>query len=145
MHAVSVIGESIKHGIGMANRWSTVGYWREPSDMGTFSYKEPNIPDGNLRPEFYYYYFMQKYFGDVMVNSTSTTSDIASYATSFSSGQLGVMLVNTKNETKTIGINLQNFKPGQKYWYYELIGGKDNGNFSANVFVNGHGSESGES
>jgi hypothetical protein len=141
MHAVSVIAESVKHGIGMANRWSTVGWWSSPGEMGTFSYKEPDVPHGNMRPEFYYYYFMQKYFGDVMVNSASTTNDVASYATSFSSGQMGVMLVNTKNETKTIGINLQNFKPGQKYWYYELVGGKDNGNFSANVFVNGHGSE----
>jgi hypothetical protein len=142
MHAVMVIGEGMKHGLGMAQRWSTVGYWSPPGEMGTFSFKgEPDVPEGNMRPEFYYYYFMQKNFGDVLVQSSSTNSKIVSYASTFSSGQCGIALLNTSNQEVTTQINISNFSKGDKYHQYILVGGDDNGDFSANVFVNGYGSE----
>jgi len=140
MHAAMVIGDAMKYGFGMAERWSTVGFWGGVGDLGTFSYAgEPNVPEGSMRPEFYYLYYMQKFFGDVMVRSTSNNSDIASYATTFSSGQSGIMLINKGKTARTVKIKLDNFQFGTKYHRYILTGGTDNGSFSGRVYVNGHG------
>jgi uncharacterized repeat protein (TIGR02059 family) len=141
MHATMVIGDAMKYGFGMAERWSTVGFWGGVGDLGTFSYAgEPNVPEGSMRPEFYYYYYLQKTIGDVMVKSTSSASDIVSYATTFSSGQSGIVLLNKGKTAKTVKVKLDNFKPGTKYHRYLLTGGTDNGSFSGNVYVNGQGS-----
>jgi uncharacterized repeat protein (TIGR02059 family) len=141
MHATMVIGDAMKYGFGMAERWSTVGFWGGVGDLGTFSYAgEPNVPEGSMRPEFYYYYYLQKTIGDVMVKSTSSIADVVSYATTFSSGQSGIVLLNKGKTEKTVKVKLDNFKPGSKYHRYILAGGTDNGSFSGNVYVNGQGS-----
>jgi hypothetical protein len=140
MHAVMVLADAMKYGFGMAERWSTVGFWGGVGDLGTFSYAgEPNVPEGSLRPEFYYLYYMQKYFGDIMVKTTANSADIASYATTFSSGQSGIMLLNKSKSAKTVSIKLNNFRKGAKYHRYVLTGGTDNGSFSGRVYVNGEG------
>ena len=94
----------------------------------------------NPRPAYYYMYFFQKYFGDKMVNSNSTNSTaIASYASTFTSGQAGVILVNKSGTDQIVSVKINNFAIGAKYYYYTLNGGTDNGSFSRKVYVNGAG------
>ena len=74
-----------------------------------------------------------------MVSSTSTSADIISYASSFTSGEVGVTLINKSSSEKTVEVKVQNFRKGNKYYWYTLTGGGDNGEFSRKTLVNGSG------
>jgi hypothetical protein len=85
-------------------------------------------------------YYFQKYFGDRMVSSTvQTNSDLLSYASSFTSGEAGVVIVNKGTSSQMVNVDIKNFAKGSKYYYYTLTGGTDNGEFSGKVYVNGNG------
>lgn len=140
VHAAMALGETIKNQIGMTCRWDLANGWDNGDDHGIFSLNEPGVSNWNARPAFYYMYFFQKYFGDRMVSSSVTGStDIVSYASSFTSGQAGTVLVNKSSTDHAVTIKLNNFAAGAKYYYYTLNGGSDNGSFSQKVFVNGAG------
>ncbi|MBB6112908.1 hypothetical protein SAMN05421821_12428 [Mucilaginibacter lappiensis] len=142
IHAVEVLGELLKNQFGMASRWDLVNGWGNGDDMGMFNAGDE--PDGvskwNPRPAFYYMYYFQKYFGDRMVSSTvQTSNDVLSYASSFNSGAAGLVIVNKGSATQTVGVNIKNFAAGSRYYYYTFTGGKDNGEFSRKVYINGNG------
>lgn len=141
MHGVMVIGESIKNKFGMTSRWDLANGWANGNDHGMFSNgDEPGVPKWNPRPAFYHMYFFQKLIGDRLVESkVSNNTNISTYASSFSSGHVGVALVNTSNVSQSIKINIDNFKIGDRCYWYTLTGGTDNGEFSRKVFVNGYG------
>jgi hypothetical protein len=145
VHGVMVLGESLKNQISMVSRWDLANGWDNGDDMGLFnnssqtSGSEPGAAAWNPRPAYYYLYYFQKYFGDRMVASTvSGSSDILSYASMFSSGQAGDILVNTSSTDHTVTIGINNFLPGTNYYYYVLEGGSD-ATFSRKVNVNGAG------
>ncbi|MBS1525905.1 MAG: alpha-L-arabinofuranosidase [Bacteroidetes bacterium] len=145
MHGVMVLGEALKNQISMVSRWDLANGWDNGNDMGMFNNSsqnggsEPGAPAWNARPAFYYMYYFQKYFGDRMVYSSVTgSSTIYSYASMFSSGQAGDILVNTSSGDQTVSLAIDNFIPGAKYYYYVLTGGTD-GTFSRKVLVNGNG------
>jgi len=142
IHATMVLGELLKNQFGMASRWDLANGWANGDDQGMFN--QGDEPDGiakwNPRPAFYYMYYFQKYFGDRMVSSTvGNSSDVLSYASSFTSGEAGVILVNKGTATQTISINIQNFAAGTRYYYYIFTGGSDNGEFSRKVYINENG------
>jgi hypothetical protein len=143
MHATMTLGELLKNQFGMASRWDLANGWNNGDDHGMFNAGDE--PDGvskwNPRPAFYYMYYFQKYFGDRMVGSSVTggNGDVLSYASSFSSGEAGLIVVNKGIASQTVKINISNFKPGSRYYYYTLTGGTDNGEFSGKVYVNGSG------
>ncbi len=142
-HAAMVLGELIKDQYGQASRWDLANGWDSKApgdDHGLFSFGQPTVPDFTPRPAFYYLYYFQKYFGDRMINSSVTgSSNIASYASSFSSGQAGVVIVNMDATDATVSVNFKNYYTGSNYYYYTLNGGTDNGDFSGKVMVNGNG------
>jgi hypothetical protein len=142
VHATMVLGELLKNQFGMASRWDLANGWNTGDDMGMFNTGDE--PDGvskwNPRPAFYYMYYFQKYFGDRMVSSTvQTNSDLLSYASSFTSGEAGVVIVNKGASSQMVNVDIKNFAKGSKYYYYTLTGGTDNGEFSGKVYVNGNG------
>lgn len=141
LHAVMVLGETLKNQFSMASRWDLANAWENGNDHGLFNIgDEPGATKWNARPAFYYMYFFQKYFGDRMVTSSVTGSpDIVTYGSSFTSGQAGAILVNKGTADKTVTISFKNFAAGNKYYYYTLNGGTDNGSFSQKVLVNGVG------
>ena len=140
MHAAIVLGETIKVKYAMGMRWDLSNAWNNGNDHGMFnSGDEPGgIPRWNPRPSFYYMYYFQKYFGDRMVESTiSGSADVLAYASSFSSGEAGIVLVNKGKSEQTVALDLQNYGYGNRYYYYTLTGGTDNGEFSLKVNING--------
>lgn len=141
LHAVMVLGEALKNKFGMTARWDLANGWDNGNDHGMFNNgDEPDgVPKWNPRPAFYNMYFFQKYLGDRLVSSTSTSSDIVSYASSFSSGETSVALVNKGADSKTIEVTFKNFKKGNNFYWYTLTGGGDNGEFSRKTIVNGSG------
>jgi hypothetical protein len=143
MHAVLLLGEALKRGYGMSARWDLANAWDNGNDHGMFNNgDEPDgVPRWNPRPAFYHMYFFQKFLGDRAVTSSiSGTTEIETFASSFTSGEVGVTLVNKSTNFRTVEIKVQNFRKGSRYYWYTLSGGGDNGEFSRKVFVNGKGS-----
>jgi len=143
MHAVLTINELMKNKFGMSSRWDLANAWDNGNDHGMFSQGgEANVPMWNPRPAFYYYYFLQKMLGDRCINATVTGGNsINAYASTFSSGQVGVTLVNQSSLAQVIKLAYKNFNAGDKFYWYTLTGGTDNGSFSRKVYVNGQGTE----
>jgi hypothetical protein len=141
MHAVLVLGELIKNKYGMASRWDLANAWENGNDHGTYSQgDEPNVSKWSPRPVHHHMYYFQKYFGDALINSTvSGSTDIVGFASTFSSGQAGVVVVNKGTTAQTVKISFQNFAPGNRYYWYTLTGDNDNGEFSRKVLINGTG------
>jgi hypothetical protein len=141
LHAVMVLGEALKNKFGMTARWDLANGWDNGNDHGMFNNgDEPDgVPKWNPRPAFYNMYFFQKYLGDRLVSSTSTSVDIISYASSFSSGETSVALVNKGTDSKTVEVIFKNFKKGNNFYWYTLTGGGDNGEFSRKTIINGNG------
>jgi hypothetical protein len=141
MHAVLVLGELIKNKYGEASRWDLSNAWDNGNDQGTFSAgDEPGVAKWTPRPSFYHMYYFQKYFGDQMISSTvSGSADVVGYASTFSSGQAGLVIVNKGTAAQTVQVAFQHFVPGARYYWYTLTGDTDNGEFSRKVLVNGNG------
>jgi hypothetical protein len=141
MHAVLVLNELMKNKFGMASRWDLANGWDNGNDHGMFSQGgEPNVPLWNPRPAFYYLYFLQKFLGDRCIDaSVSGGSNISAYASTFTSGEIGVTLVNQSSSAQTVKLAYKNFNAGKRFYWYTLTGGNDNGSFSRKVYVNGQG------
>jgi alpha-L-arabinofuranosidase len=138
--AVLVLGESIKSKYGMAARWDLLNGWDNGNDHGLFSAgDEPGVSKWTARPGFHYMYFFQKMLGDRLVNSTVTGNSIKAYASTYTSGQVNVALVNTSATSANVEIKMKNFYSGNRFYWYSLEGSNDNGEFSRKVLINGSG------
>lgn len=142
MHAVLCVGEMLTNGFGQAARWDFANAWDSGNDHGLFNNSAGSAnasePAWNPRAAFFYLYFFQKYLGDRLVTTTvgPSTSDLTAYASTFSSGQASVVIVNRGTSSHTALMNINHFNPGSKYYWYQLKPGSDNGDFSADVFIN---------
>jgi hypothetical protein len=139
--AVLVLAEALKNKFGMAARWDLLNGWDSGDDMGLFSAgDEPGISKWTPRPSFYYMYFFKKFLGDRLVSATAQNgASMKAYASTFSSGEVNVTLVNTGAADQLVEVKTKNFHTGNRYYWYSLAGGSDNGEFSAKVLVNGNG------
>jgi hypothetical protein len=141
MHATLVLGEMLANKYGMAARWDLANGWGNGNDHGMFSNgDEPGVAKWNARPAFYHMYYFQKMIGDRLVTSTVTgSSSLQVYASSYTSGQVGTIIVNRGTTAQNASLAFQNFTPGNRIYWYTLTGGTDNGEFSRKVLVNGIG------
>lgn len=141
IHTTLVLGELIKNQFGEATRWDLMNGWSDGDDHGMFaSSDEPGVKLRTPHAPFFYMYYFQKYFGDQMVSSAVTGSNyVIAYASSFDSGQSGVVVVNKAIIKQVVNLQMNNFAHARSYYRYVLTGGTDNGNFSRKVYVNGNG------
>ena len=142
MHATLLLGQVLLNYFGLACRWDFANAWNNGNDQGMFNAgDEPGgVPKWNPRPPFYYMYYFQKTAGDRLINSTVTgNTNMVCYASSYTSGQVAAALINMGNTPLSVNLKFQNFTPGNRYYWYTLTGGTDNGNFSRQVYVNGTG------
>jgi len=137
VHAAIVLGELIKNKFGMACRWNLANGYENGNDHGLFNKgDEPGMPKWSPRPVYYYMYYFQKYFGDRMIGSTSSDSNIIVYTSNFSDGKKGLIIINKSREVKTISIQFDDRKIKGRFYGYTLKGGNDNGLFSRKVVIN---------
>lgn len=141
LFALLVMGEALKNKYGMAARWDLLNGWSNGDDHGLFSDgNEPGIPKWTPRPSFYYMYFFQKMLGDRFIPATvKNTNAIIPYASTYSSGQVNITLINTSASPVTTEVKINNFNAGNRFYWYSLEGSNDNGEFSRKVLVNGAG------
>ena len=141
MHSAIMLGELLKNKYGMSSRWDMANAWANGNDHGMFNNgDEPGVTKWNARPAFYYMYYFNKMVGDRIIASTVTGStDILSYASSYTSGETGIILVNKGISAQLVTVTLKNALKGSRYYWYTLTGGTDNGEFSRKVYVNNSG------
>ena len=122
MFAVMVTGEAIKAGVGAACRWDLANGYSNGDDHGMYSYgDEPGVTRFSPRPAFYYLYYMQKYLGDVMLNTTlKGSSDIKAYSSAFASGHFSTIIANTGISTRMVRVNIDSGKVGDRFYTYTL-------------------------
>jgi hypothetical protein len=139
LFSILVLGEAIRNKYGLAARWDLLNGWSGGNDHGIFSAgDEPGVSRWSPRPSFYYLYYLQRMLGDRLVGSeVSGDTSLRTYASGFSSGEVGAVVVNTSTTASTLTIDIRNFKPGKHWYWYSLEGGNDNGEFSRKVSVNG--------
>lgn len=139
MQAVSVFCELLKNNAGMSARW-LIANWDAD---GMFYFKQPpdaGIPLWNPRPDFYYISYLNRVIGDHVLNATVTGSaspSIYAYATRFSSGHTGVVILNVGTSTLTVALKPDQIGVGSRYYVYTLTG-VDNTTWPQAVVVNGH-------
>jgi len=145
LFAVTVQGEAIKNKYGLAARWDFLNGWDDGNDHGLFSDGgSPDDPRWNPRPSFYYMYYFQKCIGDRMVSSVmggtgGALAPMTTYASTYSSGQMNVTVINPSPNPQTIEVKTKNFNVGNRFYWYSLTGSNDNGEFSRKVLINGYG------
>lgn len=138
IHAALVLGALIRNHYGLACRWDLANRYNNGNDMGTFNRGDkPGLPKWNPYPVFFYMYYFQKYFGDHMVKAAMSDTSIVAYASTFHSGQAGIIVINKSAETEYVQLGLKEFKSGRRYYMYRLTGSDDNPPFSQQVYVNG--------
>ena len=144
MQAVTLFSEMAKHGMGMSCRW-LIANW-ETNGMFYFG-NNSSIPLWNPRPAFFYIYYLQKFTGDhsiaANINPNQTYNDILVYASMFSNGNQGIILVNKGSSDQIVQFYPQNYGYGSRYYVYNLTGG-DNADFSQTVIVNGESPKNSE-
>ena len=141
LFALAVMSESLLNQYGMAIRWDLSNGWENGNDHGLFSDgNEPGIPKWTPRPSFYYMYYYSRLIGDRLVPAQVTGSTaIKAYASTYSSGEANLTLMNTSDKPVTVQIKATNLNFGKRLYYYQLEGSNDNGEFSRKVLVNGEG------
>lgn len=134
MQSVVLFNELIKNNFGLSCRWLLI------SGEGTIFYGgTDNNYLNHPRPEFYYTIYLQNFTGDHSISVSSSNIDILCYATRFSSGETGVVIVNKNTTEKVVSINASSIGVGNNYCIYSFTGGTDNDPFSQNVYINGNG------
>lgn len=139
LHALLVLGETIRQGYGMTTRWDLANGWDNGNDHGIFSRGEPGVQEWSPRPAFYTMTWFQRYFGDVMIRAEAASNDIVAFASGFNSGQSGIVIVNKSRSEWIVEINIDNYQYGERYFWYTFVGDNDNGDFSRKVIINDKG------
>ena len=120
-----ILGEIIKNKFGLSALWVSEWNWDGTTqDVKAFLAKnDPEQDDYTARPTYLPFYYYGKCFGDNMVQSSSSNSAIKSYASTFSSGEIGVVLINPTSTSKTAKMLFNKngvAEPIEKLNWYEL-------------------------
>ena len=137
MQAVVLICELIKNNFGLGARWLLI------SGATTMFYGGDDANYLNHpHAEFYYLTYLQKIIGDLAITTASSNSDILCYASTYSSGETALVIINKDTEQRVVTVSTDSIGVGEKYYIYSFTGGTDDGDYSPDVYINGEGPSS---
>ena len=137
IQAVVLICELIKNNFGLGARWLLI------SGATTMFYGGDDANYLNHpHAEFYYLTYLQKIIGDLAITTTLSYSNILCYASTYSSGETALIVVNKGTDQRVVTVSTDSIGVGEKYYIYSFTGGIENGDFSPNVYINGEGPSS---
>ena len=129
------LAEQIKNGFAASILWSFQnGLDNYGGDHGMTARNSSILNDHYPRPVYYIYHFLQQFMGDRMVWSYSSDLSVKSYASTFSSGASGVVLVNNSSNFKTVDLDFGIDTMRYNYYWYEVYA---NNETDKKIFVNG--------
>jgi hypothetical protein len=113
-----VIGRFMESKYGMATRW--VGEWKwKVGTHGLFAVSDPDQADYTVRQAYWVYRYFGEAFGDYLVKSTTDNSNITVYASKFSDGKTGLVVINSTGNEQEFNLKMANDSTG-KVWMYEV-------------------------
>jgi hypothetical protein len=133
MQSVILICELVKNNFGLGARWLLI------SGEGTMFYGGSDANYLNHpHADFYYLAYLQRLFGDLAISAHSSNADVASYASTYSSGEIALVTVNKSTNERIITVSTDSVGVGEKYYIYSFTGGSDE-EYSKEVYINGEG------
>lgn len=133
MQAVILICELVKNNFGLGARWLLI------SGETTMFYGGSDANYLNHpHADFYYLAYLQRLFGDLAISATSSNADVACYASTYSSGETALVIINKSTNERIITVSTDSIGVGEKYYIYSFTGGTDE-EYSKNVYINGEG------
>jgi len=124
LFTAEVVGESLRAGYVASNYWD----WKNgldqkmKGDMGMLASSDPSAGDGTPRPAYYTYALYSRVFGDHLVSADSSDPTVKVYASRFSGGELGLVIVNENDKNKSVLFDLGGFKAQGKLMGWVLTG-----------------------
>ncbi|TLX71268.1 T9SS type A sorting domain-containing protein [Labilibacter sediminis] len=120
-----ILGELIKSGYGMGTIWVSEWSWSASAQesKGILARDDPDQADYTPRQSYIPYQYYHRCFGDKMVDASSNNADIKVYASTFNSGEIGLVIVNPTAIDNTVSINLDQVSNGvdfNKVWWYDF-------------------------
>lgn len=140
MHAALTTKHIIENNYAQASRWNMVWRYNDGSSLGLFAADRDNALEGldpwSPRAPFFYLYYFNRVLGDLAVQShVDGSNKVETLASVFSSGHMGITMINKGDQAETALVNMANFNAGERYYYYTLSG--DGGIMSRKVLING--------
>jgi len=80
------------------------------------------VPDFTPRPSYYPFYFYTRNFGDHLVGVTSSDPAVTAYASTWSDGATGVVVVNEAASSKRVTLSLSGGEPSERANAWVLSG-----------------------
>ncbi|MBN1599335.1 MAG: T9SS type A sorting domain-containing protein [Bacteroidales bacterium] len=139
IQAILVFNELNKYEYGMSCRW-LLANWEDDGIL--YVGDDSSIPDFSPRPAFFYIYYLNKFVGDHLIASESNLSNIVSYAYTFTTGHVSVIVVNKGSTNEVVRILPGEFGCSDKFYLFSVEGeiiGDESENFPQGVNVNGYG------
>ena len=133
------IGEIIRQGIGMSMVWDIENGYKDGHDHGMFaSSKENGIDWLSPHPSYYHFYYYNKIFGDSYYESLTTSSNIRIHSSTFSTGEIGLVIVNISDKEEIVEIELKNIDDKKSAGVYEIYNENANSRKTGinNLFTN---------
>ena len=133
------IGEIIRQGIGMSMVWDIENGYKDGHDHGMFaSSKENGIDWLSPHPSYYHFYYYNKIFGDTYYESLTTSSNIRIHSSTFSTGEIGLVIVNISDKEEIVEIELKNIDDKKSAGVYEIYNKNANSRKTGinNLFTN---------
>ncbi len=121
LFVAEALGAMIESGFFMTNIW--VNEWNidaEQHTKGLLAQNDPDQANYTPRPSYTPFYYYDKYFGDRMVVCQVTGNNNArAYASTFSSGETGVVLVNYSAQPLRVAFQLPaaSAQPDSIFWH----------------------------
>jgi hypothetical protein len=124
LFVAETLGEMIKAGYKNSNIWDLKNGLDEKlkGDHGLLAYGDSRVPDGTPRPTYYVYALYSRAFGDTLVSADCSDPTVKVYASRFSGGELGLVIVNENDQNRTAVFDLSGFKPQGKLMGWVMTG-----------------------
>jgi hypothetical protein len=112
-----LIGQAVsKGGVQALNYFALLDGWKTdacdkppcpgPADLGMISSGQPGVPDGTPRPAWFSFAMWGRSMGNQIIRSEFSGADgVTTYASRFSSGEMGLIVINTKSDDLTLRIS----------------------------------------
>ncbi len=122
-----VLGEIAGSGWAAASLWDVLNGYDAPGtygagDQGFLSSGQPGVPDLTPRPTYYDFYFFSRNFGDRLVAATSTDPKVSVWASTFTGGGVGLVVVNEDTTSRSLTVSIAGASPSRNANVWILSG-----------------------
>lgn len=120
-----ILGELIKSGYGMGTIWVSEWNWNatDLENKGFLARNDPDQVDYSPYPSYIPFQYFHRCFGDKMIEASSSDAEVHVYASTFTSGEIGLVIVNTSGTNKVLHLDMDNVLNGAQYdkiWWYDF-------------------------